>query len=333
MILVTGGTGLVGSYILIELSKENSSIRAIYRNKAHIEKTKKIFEAHHLLSQFNEIEWVKADVIDYFQLKDAFQGIRKVYHAAAKVSFSTKDTDRMMNINIDGTTHIVNLCLEMRVEKLCYISSVSSLGSYQKGCTDEEALWQKTKKTTAYSISKYYAENEVWRASEEGLKVVILNPATILGYGNWNDSSLKIIKSVVNGLSFYSPGTNGFVGVKDVAIAKKLMESNIVNERFILVAENISFHKLFQIIAKAFDVPPPKYASKKWMAKILLYSDQLISKLTLKNPVLTKSTVKKAFHHQCYKADKIEQQLAYKFQDINEVMQDAALLYKKNFNL
>jgi|SRR5690554_549331 len=330
MILVTGGTGLVGSYLLLELTKKDNPIRAIYRSKSSIEKTKNIFDAFQAMERFKKIEWFQANITNYFKLKDAFQGVSKVYHAAAKVSFAGKDADEMMKTNIEGTTHIANLSLEMKIDKLCYISSVSSLGSYAKGCTDEEALWQKTDTTSLYSISKYYAENEVWRASEEGLDVVIVNPTTIMGYGDWRESSLTIIKKVADGLSFYPPGSNGFIGVKDVStVAITLMNSDIKGQRYILAAENISFKNLLSTIAIALGKKPPKYAAKKWMATSMLFGDQLLAMLSGKKAILNKGSIHTAFNRKCFDTDKIKKEIGYTFQPISEVIQEAAIFYKR----
>jgi len=226
--------------------------------------------------QLNHIEWVKADLLDYFSLKDAFKNIDYVYHAAALVSFDSKSANQLIKVNVEGTENIVNLSLEFSIKKFCFVSSVASLGEYPNGkCTDEAAPWQNSKSTSSYSISKYYAENEVWRASQEGLPVVIVNPATILGFGDWESSSLKIIKRVYDGLSFYTPGKNGFVGVTDVVKAMlELMESEIENERFILVAENISFKLLFEKIACALKVRPPKIKANYLLAILLKNLDQ-----------------------------------------------------------
>ena len=233
MILVTGGTGLVGSHLLYFLSKKELKVRAIYRNEKSIEKTKLVFKSYGAAEALNQIEWVKADLLDYYSLKDAFENVNYVYHAAAMVSFDSKSANELIKVNVEGTEKIVNLSMEFNIKKFCFVSSVASIGEYANGsCSNEETPWQNSKSTSSYSISKYYAENEVWRASQEGLPVVIVNPATIFGFGNWEVSSLKIIKRVYDGLSFYPSGKNGFIGVTDVVKAMlQLMESEIVNER------------------------------------------------------------------------------------------------------
>ena len=335
MILVTGGTGLVGSHLLVSLLKANQKVRAIYRNAEKIEKCKAVFQAYDELDCFEKIEWVQADLMDYFSLKDAFEGIKYVYHSAAIVSFQSKDAGKMIDINVEGTAHIVNLSLDFKVKKLCFISSVAALGSYADNrCTDENALWQKTKSTSTYSISKYYAENEVWRAAEEGLNVVIVNPATIIGFGDWTESSSTIIKKVADGLKFYPPGSNGFVGVKDVVkAATLLMNRDVINKRYILVSENLSFKKLLSKIAQELGKQAPKYKTGIGLAKILLVLDQIRSLLTSKKAILTKETIHTAFNQKCFSADKIKNDLGFQFQPMDKVIEESCQLYKNNHQL
>jgi len=325
MILVTGGTGLVGSHLLYSLTKKEEIVRAIYRTKRSIEKTKLVFESYNAEQQLNQIEWVEADLTDYFSLKDAFEGISHVYHAAAMVSFDPQFSDQLIKVNVEGTENMVNISLEHHIKKFCFVSSVSSLGEYQNGkCTDEGAAWQNTKYTTNYSISKYYAENEVWRASQEGLPVVIVNPATILGFGDWESSSLKIIKRVYDGLPFYTPGKNGFVGVTDVVkVMVQLMEGKLVNERYVLVSENSTFKELFEKIASTLNVKPPRKKASYFLANVLKNLDQIRAKLTGTSAVLTSESVRAAFKKKCYKASKVQSDLNFKFEPLELTIEKA----------
>lgn len=334
MILVTGGTGLVGSHLLVKLTEQSQAIRATYRNETSLEKTKKVFKALESEANFNKIDWVKADLLDYFRLEDIFEGITHVYHAAAKVSFAAKDSDDLMAANIDGTANLVNLALEKRIEKFCYVSSVAALGSYPNNkATDEEALWQQHKNTSTYSISKYYAENEVWRASEEGLNVVVVNPATIIGFGNWNESSSSIIKKVYDEFPYYSTGGNGFVGVNDVVKSMVfLMNSETINERYILVSENLQFQELFTQIAKALNKKPPHQFVSRKRASFLVFAESIRAFFTRKNPVLTAESVDTAYRVKTYSNKKIKSNLGFEFESMEQVIKNTCNLYLKNLS-
>lgn len=330
MILVTGGTGLVGSHLLHLLLKNGEKLKATYRSKKSQEKTKKVFDSYNSAALFNQINWVQADVADYFSLEDIFDGVTHVYHCAAVVSFDRRKSDTMYDINVEGTKNMVNLSLTHGVKKFCHVSSVASLGSYADGrCIDEEAIWTHSTETSYYSITKYYAENEVWRAAEEGLNTVIVNPATILGFGNWEESSTAIIKKVNDGLNFYTTGENAFVGVTDVVKAMHLlMNSDISDQRYILVANNWSFKKLLSEIAVGLGKKPPQKEAPRWLANMLRRLDEARYFLLGSKTVLTKQSVDTAYKKKCFSADKIKKELNFEFEPMEQVVKNVTGQFK-----
>mgnify|MGYP000444878606 CR=1 FL=1 len=237
MILVTGGTGLVGAHLLYHLSLENDVVTAIHRENSNLQAVKKVFSYYtkdfeHL---FNKIKWIEADITDICQLEIAFENITEVYHSAALVSFNPKDYKAMRKINIEGTTNIVNFCINKKVQKLCFVSSIATIEkSINNKVIDEEGEWNVEKNNYGYAITKYGAEMEVWRASQEGIDVVIVNPGVILGAGFWNTGSGALFPKIYKGLQFYTEGITGFVAVKDVVIIMiRLMNSTIKNKSII----------------------------------------------------------------------------------------------------
>ena len=229
MIFVTGGTGLLGSHLLISLTRRTNSIRAIYRSEKKIEQLKCVFKFYYpenWQSYFKKIEWLKGDILDVPFLQESMKNFSQVYHCAALVSFHKRDFNLCMKINREGTANVVNVCLENRIDKLCYVSSTAAIGGDDFIENNENRKWKTTPSTSGYSISKYSAEKEVWRGIEEGLDAVIVNPCVILGAGNWNDSSLTIFRTMRKGVKFYPPGSNAQVDARDVAeIMCRLMNS------------------------------------------------------------------------------------------------------------
>jgi nucleoside-diphosphate-sugar epimerase len=238
----------------------------------------------------------------------------------------------MYEINVEGTKNMVNLSLEYGIQKFCYVSSVASLGSYADGrCTDEEAIWTHSDETSYYSITKYYAENEVWRAAEEGLNTVIVNPATIIGFGDWEESSTAIIKKINDGLNYYTPGSNAFIGVNDVVKAMhQLMNSSISDQRYVLIADNWSFQKLFTHLAKGLNKRPPQKAAPRWLANGLRRLDEMRYFLLGSKTVLTKQSVDTAFRQKCFSAEKIKTELQFEFEPIDLVIEKVTGQFKNS---
>lgn len=333
MILVTGGTGLVGSHLLLNLVQSGNKVRAIHRKNSDLEAVKNVFvyylpkeEAEFL---FNEISWYPASINDIPALSQAFIGIIRVYHCAALVSFNSRDTAALRKTNIEGTANIVNFCISNKVEKLCYISSISTMGlSIGEKFITEDFTWHPEKDHSEYAISKHGAEIEVWRATQEGVPVIILNPGVILGPGFWNKGTGQIFKRVYYKLSYHFPKITGFVGVKDVAIlAEMAMESSVENEQYIIVSENLSFKEVFQDVAISLGKQPPNKPLKPWMVYTGWLFQTITSYLFGAEKQLRKGDHKKLFLHSLYSNDKITNEFGYKFQPVKEVIEETAQIF------
>ena len=325
MILVTGGTGLVGAHLLLHIieadSAAQSKVRATYRNFSSIEKTKSLFDRYHKSTLFDRIDWVQADILDIPALTTAFEGITMVYHCAAYISFDPRDENKLRKTNIEGTANIVNLAIAKRVKKLCHISSTAALGDVISTETiiTEEAEWNPEKQHSDYAISKYGAEMEVWRAHQEGLDVIIVNPGVIIGPGFEDQGSGQLIKKIANGLSYYTLGSTGFITVTDVvSITYELMNSPIKNERYTLIAENIVFRDFFNIVANALQVKQPHKKASPLLLEVAWRIDVLLARILHKKRNLTKAAAVASYTKSTYANEKIKTALNIKFLDIEE---------------
>lgn len=303
MILVTGGTGFLGAHIIKELVEKKYSVRAIRRS------SKTPFFIPETI--WNKVEWVDGDILDVLSLEKAMEGVDAVIHSAAIVSFNKKERKQMYNVNVNGTANMVNISLEKNIPRFVYISSVAALGrTAGGGNVNEEKKWEENNVNTHYAKSKYKSELEVWRAIGEGLNAVILNPSTILGFGDWNTSSCALFKKVYDEFPWYVPGVNGFVSVEDVArAAVLLMESNISEERFIINSENWSFKKLQHCIADGFHKKRPTREVNPILMSIAWRSEKLKCFITGKRPLLTKESAKVAFSKTFFDNSKIRNAL------------------------
>jgi nucleoside-diphosphate-sugar epimerase len=333
MILVTGGTGLVGSHLLYQLSVQDKQVRAIYRTQKSLAAVKKVFSyfSDNFEDLFLKIDWIKADITEVPSLEKAFVDVHIVYHVAAFISFNPKEYLKMRQVNIDGTATIVNYCIASNVKKLCFVSSIAAVGDSITGeVITEENEWSNENDSNGYSITKHGAEMEVWRGSQEGIAVVIVNPGVILGAGFWNIHTGRFFSKVAKGLQFFTEGVTGFVGVRDVARAMiALVESDIKNERFILVSENKSFKSICTEIAKNLKKKPPTVKLSKTVTSFLRNVDAVISFLTRRQRVLTKDSEKSLHRKTYYSSEKIKEHLGFEFTPIKEVLKNVSTRYKK----
>jgi dihydroflavonol-4-reductase len=283
-ILVTGGSGLVGSHVVAQLVKNGRTVKAIYRKEIPT------------LVGTEGVSWLKGDILDVVWLEEVMKDIDYVYHCAAVVSYSQKKKLEMFQINIDGTANVVNVALGAGVRKLCFVSSVAAIGKAKDGAwIDEKLQWTQETNRSNYGKSKHLAEIEVWRGIGEGLPAVIVNPAVILGAGDWNNSSTKIFKTAYQEFPWYTEGITGFVDVEDVVKAMiQLMESDITGERFVLSAENKRYREIFTMAADAFSKKAPHKKVSRLMANAIWLTEAFKSVFTGREPLLTKETAEAA---------------------------------------
>ena len=335
MILVTGGTGLVGAHLLLELAKDNQHIRALKRTSSNLDYVRMVFNhyADNANELFQRIEWVDGDILDVISLEENMQDIDHVYHSAAIVSFQKSDRAGMMKANVEGTANVVNAAFHAKVKKLCFVSSIAALGRAEnRGIVDEDSPWVNSKENSVYSISKYNAEKEVWRGIEEGLEAVIVNPSIILGLADPDKGSSQIFSKVWNGLKFYTPGVNGFVDVKDVVgIMIRLMESNICNERYVVNADNLKYRDIFWQIADIYSKPKPFICVNKIMASVAWRIFKLLSLFTGKPPLVTRETARTGLKEYRFSNEKVRRALDYKFIDPGKTIEETARNVKKYY--
>jgi len=321
MILVTGATGFIGSYLLCHLAEKNIYPVALFRSDTKKNSIQSIFESKFSdgKSQFEKIVWRKGDLTDFPSLEEAFQGITKVYHCAALISFSHSKIKKLIEINEQGTSYIVNLCLSHKVKKLIYVSSIAALGKEETSAeVDEETPWNNNDEKTPYSYSKYGAETEVWRAGQEGLEFCIVNPGVILGKGSPANFILNKIKK---GFRFYTPGNTGYVHVSDViSVMSQLMESEVNGERFILVAENWTNKSLYQFLLKKNKKNERVYLIPKFTFYFLWIVEHSLELIFFRKRKLTRSLIKGMYEQKNIKGDKIKTKLDFAYTPIEEVL-------------
>lgn len=286
LLLLTGATGFLGSYLLQELIEQQYRVRAIRRSP----KPLPWIPAPIL----EKVEWVDGDVLDVVSLQEALNGVDTVIHSAAVVSFQPAERKRMYQVNVDGTANVVNMALESGTRRIIHISSVAALGRTETASwVSEESKWEDTPIQTHYARSKFKAELHVWRGIAEGLEGLILNPSTILGYGDWTSGSCSLFKQIHDGFPWYTEGINGFVDVRDVARATRLaLESSMTEQRYLICAENWTFKDLQLAMANGFGVKGPSRKATPFLLALAWRMAALKGWLTGKQELLSKESAR-----------------------------------------
>lgn len=330
MILITGSTGLVGSYLLCFLVNDNLPIRALKRSGSSYEQLKIAFENSNFtreisFSQFiDKVEWVDGDLTNFSEIEGLLDGVDEVFHVAAMVSFHRRDRKNIDVVNVDATGNLVNACLRKGINKFHFVSSIASLNRNENDVISEKNDVSDKKFSTAYSKSKFLAEMEVWRGFDEGLQGVIVNPGIILGPAIESHEAIRAFKFIKKGFGFYPRGKNGYVDVRDVARIFYQLSQNqsLFGERYLLVAESVSYIDLFTWMSEAFKIKPPRFKANIYLSYMIAFFESLRSMLTGGRPVLSPDLVKLVNSNYSFDNSKIIKAIDTEFIPIKQSVMD-----------
>jgi len=323
MTLITGASGFLGQHLVRHLSAQGIAIRALYNSHAPSAE----------LAALPGVKWMRCDLLDIFEVEEAMAGMTDVYHCAAIVSFEPGKHDELLHFNPQSTAHVVDQALLQGIRKMVYVSSVAALGRQivpGKLITEEEE-WGEGGYHSAYAISKYLAETEVWRGMGEGLNAVVINPGVILGEGEWDNGSAQLMSVANKEFPFYTNGVNGWVDVADVVqIMQLLMESDVAEERFIVTAENRPFKDVFTMMAGALGKRPPRYYAGPFISGMAWRLGALKHKITGAPMVITRETAKTAHSSSCYDNRKLLETLpSFAYRPLSETIERMAAAFLK----
>lgn len=331
MVVVTGGTGFLGAHLLFYLAKDKDKVIATKRKSSNLGYAKRVFNLLGDEKLFEKIEWRDVDLFNVFEIEDCLDNTSEVYHCASEVSFDPRDHEKMVNNNVAITANMADSALAKGVSRFMHVSSIAALGrSTQEEHIDETRIWRTDPVNSKYALSKYKSEMEVWRAHEEGLPVMIVNPAVILGYCPWNEGTGKMFGRVNKGLKYYTEGLTGWVDVKDVAKCMlRLMDEGTIGERYILSGANKQFREIFDLIATELGKPLPSKKVNLSLAKWLVRAEKIRTVFTGNPPLITKETLRNASLKCHYINDKVKDALNYEFISPEETIKEVGSLFKK----
>lgn len=332
MILVTGATGILGRLIVLELLKQGKTVRAAKRPTSNTDEVRQsyAFYTDNADDYFQEIEWVDMDFTDLDSLRNALRGVEEIYHCSAQVSFHPKDKRQMYETNIGGTKNLLYIADELRVNKFLFVSSIAVLdGVNEQGLMDENSDFNSKLPHSSYAISKHFSEMEVWRASAEGMNVVVINPGVIIGSGNWSRSSGMLFANLCR-LPYSFTGTTGYVDARDVArIAIRLMDNNHFGERYVLVSENKRYIDIANMVRGKMGLNSAKIISEgqlkwlRWITKPFRFAIPIFK-------MLNKANVQALTTSEEISNKKIKETLDYQFISIEESIDFHLENYKKH---
>ena len=312
-VLITGITGLLGSYIA-----------KYYSEKAEIFGLKRKSSDLGLLGDLAKvIQWYEGDINDFQLMEEASAGKDLVIHAAGLVSFDSHMMDALLIANTHGTTNLVNAMLSHGGGKLVFISSVAALGKEEANLSiDEEHKWSNSEENTPYAISKHLAELEVWRGAQEGLQVMVFNPSVLLGKIADQRSSTEIYQYVIKGSKYYPLGNINYIDIRDaVKIMGALIEGGNWNERYIISKESVPYKDFFGELADVLGINAPDTPLSTWIASLAVKWATVYNIFAKQKIPLSRQTIKLAQMTTGFDNGKIMKHLNYRFASLRKTLE------------
>ncbi|MGV3641795.1 MAG: NAD-dependent epimerase/dehydratase family protein [Adhaeribacter sp.] len=313
MIFITGGSGLIGRFLIRHFLEKGMSLKVLYRQA---------IPEH--LAQEPGIEWVKGDIADSFLLQEVIGQVDQVYHCAGLVSYAPQDAALLKEVNITGTINVVDACLQYPQVKLCHVSSIAAIGTGKPGAVlTEDAKWDPAAPHSLYGSSKYLGELEVWRGIAEGLQACIVNPSVVLAPSHdWSRSSAQLFKYVADENRFYTRGQGNFVDVRDVVTCMTTLLEDPASwgQRYILNAGPMSYRDFFAQVAARLGKKAPSVQVPDALTALVWRAEYLRALLTGKRPLITKETASMAKRSQVYSSGKVKQRVPAVFRPLEETI-------------
>ncbi len=289
-VLVTGATGFLGRHLTSRLLREGYDVTVLARESSD-------------LSFFKELP-VKVffgNITDRLALLQACENKDVVYHLAGLIAYKRSDRAAMEKINVGGTSNVLDACITNKVKKVLHLSSVVTIGaSFSPKAIDEDFEFNLGSFDLGYFETKRKAEQLALSAYQnDGLNVYMINPSTIYGAGDATKGSRKTQLKVAQGrFKFYPPGGVNVVHVKDVIDAIQLcLEKGQPGRRYIIAGDNLTIKELFEIIAEASSVPPPRIAIPQWALKTLGFTGDIVKKFGVETSLSSETALTSSLYH------------------------------------
>lgn len=330
MIFITGGTGLIGANLLLKLVDNDEPIRALKRKSSNLSSLQNFFKIHNKEEKFHLIEWIDGDLLDVTFFPEALENIETIIHAAASVNFDERKSQEIIETNVTGTENLVNAAIDKKIKEFIFISSIAVLDDVNpiSKKIDEESAFNPNKKHSTYALSKFKAEMEVWRGSQENLDVIVVNPSVVIGSLDGKRASERIFKNQKSN-HFAPSGGTGFVDVRDVAeIVLRLKSEKKYNQRYLLNSQNLTYFEVLNQVNTKYNQKTKQVSNSqlKWISRFSQVG-KLFGFPSLDKGTLEAITTFTEIDHQ-----KIVKDLDYQFINIKDSI-DYHFDYYKNLKL
>ncbi len=320
-VLVTGGTGFVGSAIIRALIAHGYSVRALVRAGSPLTNLAGL-----------KCEIAAGDIHDEASLRRAMDGARFVVHAAADYRLWARDPQAIIRTNVEGTRRVMTAALQSGVERVVHTSSVAVLKPVPGGTADENSRLPEAQATGAYKKSKIAAHCLVEEMmAEKNLPAVIVSPSTPIGPRDIKPTPTgQIIVNAATGRmpAFVDTGLN-LVHVDDVAEGHVLaLERGSIGQHYVLGGQDVSLKEMLDTIARCAGRKPPRIRLPRAPIYPMAVMAELAGHVTGRTPFVTVDGLRMSRHHMFFSSQKAMRELGYSARPYKSAVADAIAWFR-----
>lgn len=320
-VLVTGGTGFIGSQLVRALCREGCRVRVLRRQHSSLR-----------LLEGLDIDSIVGDVRDADAVRRAMKGCDTVFHTAAIVSYWREEREHMFDVNINGTRTVVQACLELGIERLVHTSSIAAVGYTPGTVADEESIFNWWPLNIGYRISKHLAEQEVLRGVKQGLPAVIVCPSVVMGPGDIHFHGGRVIRDVHRKrIFFYPSGGTNVVYVDDVVRGHiAAARQGRIGERYLLTGENLTHREIIATVAEIMDGLKPRFRLPKTAASMIAAISEFVALLFGSTPWVSREFVIALDRRTAFTHAKASRELGFTHTPFREAVRLTCEWYRNN---
>lgn len=248
-LLVTGATRSIGERLVHQLLEASYNVRILTRTP----------ETADALTE-RGADVVQGDVTEPSSVREAMEHTDGVCHLAA-IDELGGDAERMYEVNVEGTRHVLDAADEAGVERIVYCGSDTSLGDTDGEVCDESKERSDEPLRSVYAETMARAHGLVESRIEQGAPIVHAIVSTVYGPGDDSPVADLIEHHLAGRALVYLDRDAGYTltHVDDAATALRLAyERGDVGERYLVSGTPATFEELFEALAEQTGRPKPR---------------------------------------------------------------------------
>ncbi len=321
--LVTGASGFVGSHVARMLVERGDNVRVLLRPQSSVRAIESL-----------PLEKVYGDLRDPKSLENAVEGVERIFHVAADYRLGASNPQEIYDANVTGTRNLLEASRRAGVKRVVVTSSVATIAVDRGETLPNEATEARLEEMIGhYKRSKFLAEKEALKAAHEGTPVVVVNPTTPVGPGDWKPTPTgRIIVDFLNGRipAYVETGLN-WVPVEDVALGHWVAaEHGRVGERYILGGQNMLLKEVLDALSRISGRPSPRVRLPHAVAMAAGYADQFFSRVLNRQPRIPLEGVRMARHKMFVDCSRAAGELGFKASSVEAALERAVSWYAQN---